>query len=79
MLLLNKKEGGYLMEILLINSVEYLNIEHVLFLLNENNWILEHSLFLKKFIEIKLPNIKNCLNLIKTSKLIKELLNLFKY
>ena len=64
-------EGGYLMEILLINSVEYINIEHVLFLLNENNWSLDHTTFLKKFKEIRAPKLENCMLSIEQSKMIK--------
>ena len=71
-------EGGYLMEILLINSVKYLNIEHVLFLLDENNWQLDHVQFLQKFKEIGLPSLKNCLFSIEKSNMIKRLFNLFK-
>ena len=70
-------KGGYLMEILLINSIENLNIEHVLFLLNENNWALDHTTFLEKFKEIKAPVLKNCIEHIKTGKIMLKLLNLF--
>ena len=66
------------MEILLINSVKYLNIEHVLFLLDENNWQLDHVQFLQKFKEIGLPSLKNCLFSIEKSNMIKRLFNLFK-
>lgn len=71
-------EGGYLMEILLINSVKCLNIEHVLFLLDENNWLLDHATFLQKFKEISTPNLKNCLFSIEKSNMIKRLFYLFK-
>ena len=66
------------MEILLINSVEYINIEHVLFLLNENNWSLDHTTFLKIFQEISAPKLENCLHSIEQSKMIKKLFSLFK-
>ena len=72
------KQGGYLMEFLLINSVENLNIEHVLFLLNENNWTLDHTIFLEKFKAIKLPILENCINFINTGKMLKKLFNFFK-
>ena len=72
-----KNEGGYLMEILLINSVNNLNIEHILFLLNENNWKLEHKEFLIKFKEIKTPVLENCMEHIKKGKLLLKFLNLF--
>ena len=71
------QEGGYLMEILLINSLDNLNIEHVLFLLNENNWELDHKTFLEKFIKIKAPLLENCLSHIKAGKKLLKLLNLF--
>lgn len=71
-------EGGYLMEILLINSVEHINIEHVLFLLNENNWSLDHTTFLKKFKEIGDPKLENCMASIEQSEMIKRLFSLFK-
>ena len=71
-------EGGYLMEALLINSVEKLNIEHVLFLLNETNWSLEHKIFLTKFKEIKEPNLENCMHLIESGKMLKELFSILK-
>lgn len=73
-----KYEGGFLMEALLINSVEKLNIEHVLFLLNESSWSLDHKLFLEKFKGIKDPNLENCMNLIENGKMIKELLSILK-
>lgn len=71
-------QGGYLMEILLINSVEYLNIEHILFLLNENNWTLDHKTFLSKFKEIKEPKLENCMKLVETGKMTKRLFIIFK-
>jgi hypothetical protein len=70
-------EGGYLMEILLINSIESLNIEHVLFLLNEDNWLLDHKTFLEKLKSIKEPVLNNCLEQIRTGKMQLKLLNLF--
>ena len=73
-----KYEGGYLMEALCLNSVEKLNIEHVLFLLNENSWSLDHKLFLEKFKGIKEPNLENCMSLIENGKMIKELLSILK-
>ena len=74
----NKYSGGYLMEALLINSFDKLNIEHVLFLLNENNWSLEHKIFLAKFKEIKKPNLENCIHLIESGKMLKELFSILK-
>ena len=71
------QEGGFLMEILLINSVGELNIEHVLFLLNENNWKFDHKTFLEKFKSIKAPILENCINHIQKSNLMKHLLNIF--
>ena len=71
-------EGGYLMEALLINSIDKLNIEHVLFLLNENNWSLDHKTFLAKFKEIKEPNLENCIHLIESGKMLKELFYILK-
>lgn len=73
-----KYEGGYLMEALLINSVDKLNIEHVLFLLNENNWSLDHEIFLAKFKEIKKQNLENCMHLIESGKMLKELFSILK-
>ena len=73
-----KYEGGYLMEALLINSVDKLNIEHVMFLLNENNWSLDHKIFLAKFKEIKKPNLENCLHLIESGKMLAELFSILK-
>ena len=70
-------EGGYLMEILLINSIENLNIEHVLFLLNEENWLLDHKEFLRKLKEIRAPDLQKCMTHIKKGKLLLKLLNLF--
>lgn len=50
-------EGGYLLEKLLFgNNIEYLNIEHVLFILNENNWSLGQETFLERFQAIGNPN-----------------------
>ena len=69
--------GGYLMEILLINSIEKLNIEHVLFLLNEKNWTLDHKDFLKKFKEIGAPDLQKCMIHIKTGNMMLKLLSLF--
>ena len=66
------------MEALCLNSVEKLNIEHVLFLLNENSWSLDHKLFLEKFKGIKEPNLDNCMSLIENGKMIKELLSILK-
>ena len=71
------QEGGFLMEILLGNSVENLNIEHILYLLNENNWKLNHSVFLKNFKSIKEPVFGNCIYTIKSSKLMKKLFGIF--
>lgn len=65
------------MEILLINSVENLNIEHILYLLNENNWKSNHSIFLKNFKSIEEPVLENCLSHIKSSKMMKKLLDIF--
>ena len=70
-------EGGYLMEILLINSIENLNIEHVLFLLNESNWTLDHSAFLEKFKSIKAPVLENCISHIKSGKILPKLFSIF--
>ena len=74
----NQYEGGYLMEALLINSVDKLNIEHVLFLLNENSWSLDHKIFLAKFKEIKKPNLENCIHLNESGKMLKELFSILK-
>ena len=74
----NNNEVGYLMEALLIKSVEKINIEHVLFLLNETNWSLDHKIFLSKFKEIKEPNLENCMHLIENGKMMKELFYTFK-
>ena len=71
------QEGGFLMEILLINSIENLNIEHILYLLNENNWKLNHSIFLQNFTSIKEPVLKNCLSHIKKSKMMNKLFSIF--
>ena len=71
------QEGGFLMEILLINSIENLNIEHILYLLNENNWKLNHSIFLQNFKSIKEPVLKNCLSHIKKSKMMNKLFSIF--
>lgn len=72
-------EGGYLLEKLLFgNNIEYLNIEHVLFILNENNWSLGQETFLERFQAIGNPNQEKCEHLIETGKTIKELLNIFK-
>ena len=71
------QEGGFLMEILLINSIEYLNIEHILYLLNENNWKLSHCIFLQNFKSIKEPSLGNCLSHIKSSKMMKKLFTIF--
>jgi len=65
------------MEILLINSVENLNIEHILYLLNENNWKSNHSIFLKNLKSIEEPVLENCLSHIKSSKMMKKLLDIF--
>ena len=70
-------EGGYLMEFLLINSVDKLNIEHILFLLNEKNWELDHDNFLNQFKSIKSPTIESCMAQIKDSKIVKKLFKLF--
>ena len=70
-------EGGYLMEELIINSNENLNIEHVLFLLNENNWALDHKKFLEKFKEINEPKLENCMTLLETGNMTKKLFSLF--
>ena len=75
---ITQNEGGYLMEMLLINSVEYLNIEHVLFLLNEKNWALVHSEFLSKFLEIKEPIFDNCLNHLKAEGIVRKLFDILK-
>jgi hypothetical protein len=68
-------ECGYLIEFFLINSVAKINIEHALFLLNENNWELDHNLFLEEFKKISKPNLENCLNHIKKGRLLKRLIN----
>ena len=73
-----QNEEGCLMDILLINSVEYLNIEHVLFLLNEKNWALVHSEFLSKFLEIKEPIFDNCLNHLKAEGIVRKLFDILK-
>ena len=67
-------ECGYLIEFFLINSVAKINIEHALFLLNENNWELDHNLFLEEFKKISKPNLENCLNHIKKGRLLKILI-----
>ena len=72
-----KVEGGYLMEFLLINSVDKLNIEHILFLLNEKNWELDHDNFLNQFKSIKSPTLESCMAQIKDSKIVKKLFKLF--
>ena len=71
-------EGGFLMEDLLINSIKNLNIEHVLFLLNENNWALDHKNFLARLKEIKEPKLEKCISLIETGTMNKKLFCLFK-
>ena len=68
-------ECGYLIEFFLINSVAKINIEHALFLLNENNWELDHNIFLEEFKKISKPNLENCLNHIKKGRLLKRLIN----
>ena len=65
------------MEFLLINSVEKLNVEHILFLLNEKNWELDHDNFLNQFKSRKLPTIESCMAQIKYSKMVKKLFKLF--
>lgn len=72
-------EGGYILEKLLFgNNIEYLNIEHVSFILNENNWSLDQETFFKQFQLIGKTNLDNCIYLIKTGKMIKELFNILK-
>ena len=66
------------MEDLLINSIKNLNIEHVLFLLNENNWALDHKNFLARLKEIKEPKLEKCISLIETGTMNKKLFCLFK-
>ena len=71
-------KGGFLMEMILLNSVEYLNIEHVLFLLNEKMWELDHETFLQKFKKINTPNLANCISLMETGIMDQKLFSIFK-
>ena len=71
-------EGGNLMSIL-FGGIEKINIEHVLFLLNENNWALDNITFLERFKKIdEIPKIENCKSFIENGNMIKKLFSIFK-